>query len=242
MRSFITAIHFLTCLPVPGKDSRNLSDALPWFALTGGLLGLILCSTLLLPLPQAIVAVLFVAFNTLLTRGLHLDGLADMADAFGGGYTKERRLTILKDTHVGAFAVMALVLALGLKIALLAHFKSQLLFWIPFIYACSRAMQVEAMHALPYARLDGTAKPFMSGLVPMQRWVNHGVWIALALLSGGLAALICGVVAFALTHLLAQYFKRMVGGITGDLIGATSELCELTMLLLIAGVVHAGIV
>lgn len=108
----------LTVLPVPGRDAEKLCDALPWFPVAGFLLGALLYTAgrgalALMPSfwPQA-AGLLVVAGSAWLTRGLHLDGLADCADGFGGAHDKTKILAIMKDPRVGAFGVVALVIAL----------------------------------------------------------------------------------------------------------------------------------
>src|SRR5512145_1363019 len=117
LHGLVTALRTLTILPVPGSDASDMSRALPWFPLVGCLLGFLLWGlawgfgfmAVFWPGGTALVVV---AASAILTRGLHLDGLADWADGFGGGRDKERTLAIMKDSHVGAFGVIALIIVL----------------------------------------------------------------------------------------------------------------------------------
>ena len=117
MKGLVTAIRTLTVLPVPGKDSDDFSAALPWFPVVGIILGAILYTISLLwsllPFEQWSwgCAVILSALLVWLTRGLHMDGLADWADSLGG-FDRERRLAIMKDSSLGAFGVMAIVLGI----------------------------------------------------------------------------------------------------------------------------------
>ena len=128
LRGFRTAFIFLTRIPVGGKDYREADWrwSTAWFPAVGACLGFglaalwITCQTLG-PLPSAF---LVTGVSMLLTGGFHEDGLADTADAMGGAYTRERLLEILKDSRIGAFGAMALFVALGLKVALLAQLNA----------------------------------------------------------------------------------------------------------------------
>ena len=250
MRGLITALRTLSRIPCPGRDSDSLAEALPFFPWVGALLGLLTLAAFLLLrfiLPDGlIVSTLTVLFLIWLTRGLHLDGLADATDALGGGYTIERRLEIMKDPHVGAFGVMALVGAILLKVAAFFAFfnygfvviqsgatpLNQLLgLALPFIV--SRTVQVWLCTALPYARsAGGTAGPFVNGA----RWTHLAGALAGALFLCALFHPVAGPVllAFGLTLGLAlrHFFRTRFGGITGDLLGAANEVVETVTLIL----------
>ena len=121
MRGLVTAIRTLTSLPCPGREADKMTSALPWFPVVGLLLGGLLygvsaCTQWLTrglwPEASAIVVLICAA---LFTGGLHLDGLADWADGFWGGRTKEKTLAIMKDSAVGSFGAVALICALLAK-------------------------------------------------------------------------------------------------------------------------------
>ena len=121
MKGFVIALRTLTLILWPGKESEDLSASLPWFPIVGLFLGVILCgigylwTKLLLSQWMAGAALLMVGLEVWLTRGLHLDGLADWADSIGGFREREKRLAIMKDVSLGAFGVLALFLALMAK-------------------------------------------------------------------------------------------------------------------------------
>ena len=163
-----------------------------------------------------------------LSGGLHLDGLADWADSLGGA-SAERRLAIMKDPRVGAFgvlALMAILLAKWVALVRLGEFGAP---WVVTAYAVSRTAMVDLAVALPYARKEGgTAAAIVGDARPWHR-VVCGV-SALALVIG-----VSGVAALALGWLIAAAFgrwcRRRVGGATGDLLGAASEIVETAVLL-----------
>ncbi len=236
LHGITTAFRTLSILPVPGRDAERFSDALYWFPVVGLVLGGILALTgmILAPLSPPITAVILLLEGTLLTRGFHLDGLADCADGFGGGHTPERSLEIMKDSHVGAFGVMALVLNLLLKAACLyGLIRAGAWSWIPLAYVLSRMGQVSQIVEQPYARRQGIVSRFIEGAAPKHR---NTVWLIGMLLGIGLLGLRAGIAAWGVAILLQKgigaYSRRRIGGITGDVLGATSELLEAALLLL----------
>jgi adenosylcobinamide-GDP ribazoletransferase len=235
----ITAIRTLTIIPVPGKDSRNLASSLPWFPVVGLLIGGILYACAVAPglvgaevWPQAIAALLLV-FGVLLTRAIHLDGLADWADGFGGRGDKEKILAIMKDPHVGSFGVIALVAVLLLQwVALVRIVENGLEPVIVAACLLSRTMQVELAASHPYARTgEGTAAPFVNGSAWWHRLVAHVIGIAMVI---ALIGPLKGVALFAggliITVGFGWWCRKRVGGITGDCIGAGSVIVETAVL------------
>jgi adenosylcobinamide-GDP ribazoletransferase len=246
-RGLITALRTLTVLPVGGRDAERFSDALFWFPVVGGILGGMVW--LLGFLWDGFMgtgwaaggAVLIVWAEVVLTRALHLDGLADWADALGGGKDPDNRLRIMKDPHIGAFGVVALVSVLLGKWVAWARLLSAggLVFSVP-VFVASRAVLVHLMARLPSARAgEGMAGPFLQDRVSGQVWVNHVVALCLCLPFGP-AGICLYAVGFVIACLLGLSFRRYFGGITGDLLGATHELVE-TALLLLCGAMGKGL-
>jgi len=238
LRPLITALRTLTLLPVPGKDADNFADAIPYFPAVGALIGA-LVSTLLWgmarfdwPLGSGALAAVF---SILLTRGLHVDGLADVADALGARGPLERRLAIMKDPHTGAFGVIAIVADVTLKTVALSRIAASgqwALAIIPFIAA--RSAQAWVAVTLPYARPEGgTAEAF----VRQARTIHLVLAVVVAAFCSSLAGL-SGLLLLApglvLAVLLRVWMKHTFGGVTGDLIGATNEIVETVLLLFLA--------
>lgn len=241
MRGFLTAIRTLTILSVPGRESKSLSSALPWFPLVGMILGGILfgIGTLWRMLPVAEWplgggALLLVA-SVLLTRGLHLDGLADWADAVGACKGRSEKLAIMKDPRLGTFGVVALILLLLLKwVALTRLISSSALLWMVLVWIVARDMMVELATTLPYARTgDGTARPFLEGASLQHRLRSHGFTLMICLFFGPAGVLLLAL-GWGVTALLKVSYKKHFGGITGDLLGTTNELVETVLLLICA--------
>jgi len=235
-----TAIRLLTMLPVPGRDAKRLSDALYWFPVVGLLLGSLLWGLgrllrLLAPTWAMGPAGAVVASSAVLTLFLHLDGLADWADGFLGARDRERTLRIMKDPCVGAFGVVVLVAVLLMKwTAVTRLIECDALHWLITAYIVSRTLQVDLAVALPYARAEGgTGAPFVQDAHNLHRIVALGVGMGLVLLiSGPIGTLALGV-AWLFCRALATWFRRRLGGVTGDLLGAASELVE-------TGILFAG--
>ncbi|MEE9367610.1 MAG: adenosylcobinamide-GDP ribazoletransferase [Pontiella sp.] len=232
LNSFISAMRTLTAIPVPGQDCEKYEDVLFAFPLVGAVLGgiLWLLSGSSQWSPTMVVAAFVLGAQTLLTRGFHLDGVADTADGFGGGYTKDRSLEIMKDSMVGAFGSIALMLTLLLKFTLIySLLQINAVSGVFASMVISRTAQVFQCVTLPYARPNGTAA------AAVQNASNNHLFVAIAL-----CALLLVTIGFKNLWLLPLglaaaffwgiYCKKRVGGITGDLLGATNEIVEITVM------------
>lgn len=236
--TFPLALTFLTIFPWPRLKEvtpGDLARSLFWYPWVGALLGLIYwgAGILLLRffLPPAAAALLLV-LTVLLTRGLHLDGLADTVDGLGGGHTPEARLAIMKDSYVGAFGAVSLVLVLLLKFAFLqaalslAQVRSLILF--PLI---SRWGMVLLAGLAPCARpggglgqavTDGATLPLIAGATAST--------LILSFLAGGFPGFIILGLAGLVVWGLSWFSRRTLRGITGDVYGAVCEILEVFVL------------
>jgi len=230
-------------LPVPGRDADGPASSLGWFPLVGLLLGGIVIlalralGTLSVQLPPDMVALFVLVAGTFLTRAFHLDGLADWADGWWGGYDRGRILSIMKDSHIGTFGVIALVLALLGKWTCYAHLLSGGNYaWIPLSFVLSRMGMVDVAVAHPYARAEsGTAARFVQDARPRHEWLAISLTAAILLLWPELP-LTHAAMGLLLALLVARLFgmrcHRRIGGVTGDILGAGNEFIELTALTL----------
>lgn len=245
LRPLWIAGRFLTRYPFPDPGpctARELGLAVPWYPVVGLLLGLVLAAAALLlgpgvlARPAGVAAALVLGLWVWSTGGLHLDGLADTADAWVGGQgSRERTLTIMKDPASGPAGVAALVLVLIAKFAalevLIGSGDAWVLLWVPLL---ARVQLPVLLLTTPYARTQGMAA------APAQhapRWPG-GLVVALV---GGAAVLALGWVglllagAAALLYLLVRHaLLRRLGGFTGDTAGALVELTEALLILLLA--------
>ncbi len=238
MRGLITAIRTLTLFPVPGRDAEKMSDSLSFFPVVGGFIGLLVAGTAWLvggrygwPIGAGVIGVVV---SSLVTRGLHLDGLADAFDSLGGS-TVVHRLEIMKDSRIGSFGVIALVSVLALKMAAIARLAgtgSYALIVVPFVI--SRVMQVHLVVTLPYARAGGgTGAAFVEGAAMYHFVVAYLTGLMLCYAAGGMIPVLFGIAACLCCSILASWMRRVFGGVTGDLIGMGSEMFEAGILVVL---------
>lgn len=234
------ALALLTRLPIPADHTRGVRAAWAW-PLAGALVGAIAATvgglTLWLGLPAPLVAALVVATQVVVTGALHEDGLADVADGFWGGHDTARRLEIMKDSRVGSYGVIALVLSLLARwAALTALLPFGGLFWLLVATGLlSRAPVGVLMAAMPNARGTGLAQSVGR---PSQATATLGVIVALiaAFLCLGTAALAPILWAALATLAVAAIAKAKIGGQTGDVLGTTQQLCEIAALAALAAI------
>jgi adenosylcobinamide-GDP ribazoletransferase len=236
MRGLTSAIRTLTRLPAPGGEAASLGEATPWFPIVGFLLGveMWLASAIWTwatggSWPEG-AALAIVAGGLWVTRGLHLDGLADMADGFGGGTDRESALRIMKDPRKGSFGVMAIALAVLAKWAALTHLIGRDgVAWVPVAMTVSRFVMADLVAAFPYARREGgMAAPFFEGASrDRTRLALAGAVVAIAVVPlPGWARLLALAMGWVGARAFGRYCRRRVGGLTGDLLGAACELTE----------------
>jgi cobalamin 5'-phosphate synthase/cobalamin synthase len=236
----LAGIAFLTRVPVPAQppfDAADLGKAAMLFPLVGALLGAAQAAAvwLLAPhLPAIVVAALAMVAGVLLTGALHLDGLGDSADGFGGGKTREDALRIMRDHAVGAFGVVAIALTLAVKLAALSALiaRGEALFALVLAAALGRWTAVPLARFWPYARREE------SGVgEALTRHVGPAELLGATLLAAALAWWLHGLVALAavaaLTLASGVACARKLGGVTGDTMGATCELAEALALVLL---------
>jgi cobalamin 5'-phosphate synthase/cobalamin synthase len=246
MDRLLTAIAFLTRLPVPrsaSADARAVGRASLLFPAVGLLVGGLQAGAaflLLKRLPDTVAAVLAVAAGVLVTGALHLDGLADTADGFGGGRDREQALRIMRDHAIGTYGAAAVALSLLLKVAIVSTLTmagTPGLLWIALAPALGRWAPVLLGRALPYARAeDGLGKAVTDGGAGTLEVVGASV---LALGAAGWLGAWNGLVAaggvLGATVLFGLLCRRRIGGVTGDTLGASVELAEAVALLLAVG-------
>ena len=222
------AAAFLTIVPYgSGQFPGELGPARAYFPLVGlGLGGVLAGAAVLLRhvLPLSVVAAILLALLLVLTRALHTEGFADCCDALFGGYTRERRLEIMRDPHAGAFAVIGTGALLLWQWSALAALPGQVQVQALLVVPClSRLGMVVALFGFPYARLEGLGSPFMRGTRPWQLAVALATGLLATGLLAGWAGLLVSIGLLLAAWLVAAWVGRLLGGLTGDVYGAINE-------------------
>lgn len=236
MTSLRLAIGFLTVLPVAPAGEARMGPARAWFPLVGLGLGSVLLGLDVAAreaLPELVVGAILVALLLVLTRAIHTEGFLDCCDGLFGGCTREDRLRILRDSHVGAFAVVGGAALLLLKWSALTGIPDDARTGLLLVFPClSRFGMLAAMAAFPYVREQGLGTAFQEGRGWWQVALGAATAaVAAVLFLGGGGAILFGI-AVAVALGLGRWMSGMLGGMTGDTYGAVNEVGEVAVLLL----------
>ena len=239
LRRFFIALQFMTRFPVPRTETtshEDLGKAAAFFPLVGVIVGLsaALAFVLLhrvLPLPVSVLGAMIVA--AFLTNGLHEDGFADVFDGFGGGWSKERTLEIMRDSRIGVYGVLALIFLVLTKLQLLSALSPpQIWRWLIVGHVAGRWAPLALGAWLPPASNEGLGKLVAKRSGPVEVMIGTvTVIVVLSLTLSWQAALIVFVVTVFVTLLSGLYFRRRLQGITGDCMGAAIQFIEVAMYL-----------
>ncbi|MBJ26068.1 MAG: adenosylcobinamide-GDP ribazoletransferase [Alphaproteobacteria bacterium] len=221
------------------SEQPTVGRAVRAFPLVGIVIGLIagivfaICCGL--GLPSLVSALITVAVSALLTGALHEDGLADTADGFGGGRSKAEKLKLMKDSRIGAYGVLTLLLIVAAKVIIIADFDTvgETICALIAAAAVSRAAMPALMYWLPIARPNGLSASFGK---PNKQYVLIGIIISsiVAIILLSWTGIIAIIAAIGATFIVASISKRQIGGQTGDVLGATQQISELFFLLALA--------
>jgi len=248
--AFLHALRFMTILPVRSSDALDadwLTRASKYFSAIGIVVGLAAALVFAIASrywPGLVPAVLAVAASALLTGALHEDGLADTADGLGGGRSREARLAIMKDSRIGTYGTLTLGFSVALRVGALALMTPSFA-WVALIaaHAGARGAATWAMTALPYAGDPGTTRIIYSGTVLDRPAAMTALLITLAALLPALlkapSALFAGLILGVLGALtVVALARRLIGGYTGDVLGAVEQVAEIGLLLGLAAGAH----
>jgi adenosylcobinamide-GDP ribazoletransferase len=236
MISVIAAFQFLTIFPTLIRHtftSQETGRAVGWFPLVGILLGPALYGVnhvAQLIFPATVSAALTLFAWVMFTRGFHLDGFMDTCDGLFGGWTPERRLEIMKDSHTGAFGVAGAVLVLLMEYSAL-HSSINLFPALILSTTLGRWVLPLVIYSFPYAREHGLGSEMKRNagirevilatlIAGITAWLAAGGWLGLALMLG----------AAATGFLFGLYAMRLLPGLTGDIYGAITTLVEMLVL------------
>jgi adenosylcobinamide-GDP ribazoletransferase len=237
-----TAVTFLTRLPIPHPESAPLADfarAQRVFPLVGAAIGaaigLVCLGMRVIGVPDLAAAALALGAGALLTGALHEDGLADVADGFGGGREPAAKLEIMRDSRLGTYGALILMVSFAAKISALAALPDGFLVQsLIAAHALARAVLPAMSNKLAHARADGLA---VNAGRPDAATVGFAGAFALVvtLLSlPWLEALGAALVVAACALGMAWLAQRQIGGVTGDVLGAAEQVCETAILVLLA--------
>ena len=238
LQDIAAAFQFLTRLPLSrlAYEPEALPRAAKYFPLVGLAVGAAAAGFYCLlsaHLPIAVVALLIVLFSTLITGGLHEDGLADSADAFGGGWNRQQVLAIMKDSRIGSFGALALLFSIGGRVLMLAYIPAG-----SFVqYAISAEVLCRWVMLPLGAALLGAGEPGSQGARIARQVSGFSLFVGTLITIGvvgsmlGMSAIWPVAAASAVTLFCGLYFKNRIGGITGDCFGATSQVTLLAVYL-----------
>lgn len=234
----INALQFLTILRFKrqySQDAQGLGSSSLYFPLVGAFLGLVLIALdkiLFLILPVGLINIILI-FTLIITNGaLHIDGLADSFDALFSSKSKEEMLSIMHEVHKGTFGVLAIVAVISFKIALLSAIPTELRCLSLFLMAVlSRYSMSLAVTFFPYARDNGKAKVFFQQKKLKYFIISTIIVFILLALTPRFMNLIVFFLMVAFTFFASSWVNKKIGGLTGDSLGALSELNEVLVLL-----------
>ena len=244
---FLVAVQFLTRIAVKPFDDFDvawLDRSAKYFPLVGAIVGIIGGTVIIaatVVLPQPLPMLLGLAAAIAVTGAFHEDGLADTADGLGGGQTRERRLEIMKDSRIGTYGTVALISMLAIKATAMTQI-GPILMVFAFIaaHAAARLASVIAMRMMDYAGDLETAKakPLATSITPGELAVAalFGILPGLLLLSFATLT-ISLVVASIAAFIIARQAQRLIGGYTGDVLGAIEQVFETAFLVAVAAVI-----
>jgi adenosylcobinamide-GDP ribazoletransferase len=237
---FFAGLGFLTRVPLPSwvrHEDGLLARSTVYFPVVGALVGalgggvLLLASELWTPL---VAAALSTVATVMLTGALHEDALADACDGFGAGRTREQVLEIMRDSRIGTYGAVGLLLTLGTKLGALAAMSSEeAVRALVAGHVLGRWSSLPLMRALPYAREAGAGRPFIGSITSGHLAIGSVLAAGLTAAALGRVAIAAWVAAALLTWLVARYFRSRIGGVTGDCLGATNQMVEVVTYLVV---------
>lgn len=236
--SLLAALQFLTRVPIRLRREPSLEKSVAWFPVAGAIIGAAVggvAAGLWFVVPAPVAAAVAITFGLLVTGAFHEDGLGDIADAFGGGWTVERRLEILKDSRHGTYGVAAICASIVVRVIALGSLTGP---WAMFTavvaaHTMGRVAAVAMAGTMRLATHSGLGADYGRGTTPLRAAVGSAAGIAITVAAVGWWALplVGAAVAAVLgTGLLA---RRKIGGISGDVLGATEQVAEMLCLVVL---------
>ena len=230
MRDFITCLEFLTRVRFSKRTDwrdEDFSRSVPYFPLVGLVIGFLLAAVnyrlFYIETPLFLRVTLLLLAEIIITGGLMYDGFMDTADGVFSARSRERMLEIMKDSHVGSNAVLAIIILLLLKIAAYLELSGETLTWVLLTMSvATRTFMVVFIVNFPYARKEGIGHMFTKYAKPFYTYIAFAVCAGI-IAACGLQYLAVAGICFTVTLIIAQYLKTQLGGLTGDTYGALTE-------------------
>ena len=230
MRDFITCLEFLTRVRFSKRTDwrdEDFSRSVPYFPLVGLVIGSLLAAVnyglFYIETPLFLRVTLLLLAEIIITGGLMYDGFMDPADGVFSARSRERMLEIMKDSHVGSNAVLAIIILLLLKIAAYLELSGETLTWVLLTMSvATRTFMVVFIVNFPYARKEGIGHMFTKYAKPFYTYIAFAVCAGI-IAACGLQYLAVAGICFTVTLIIAQYLKTQLGGLTGDTYGALTE-------------------
>ncbi len=244
----LTAFGFFTRIPIPFEiafSQENLNKCNRYFPVVGYAVGGIAALVYWLSaqfLPSSLSILLSMGASVLATGAFHEDGFADVCDAFGGGWTKDKILTIMKDSRVGAYGAIGIILLLFTKYESINSIPSvYITFSIITAHVISRFMAVWTMHTLLYVREDESSKskPITKALHTKDLILAFVTTIPSLLLLWEIKILWMILPLLVTKFLIERYFKKWIGGYTGDCLGTIQQVSEVVVYITIVAVYYS---
>ncbi len=236
MRNLISALQFITILPLGKARPYDPPKMVPFFPLVGILLGLILAlfdAVAAKFWAPPVVALLDVILLAVLTGAFHLDGLGDTADGLLSSRPRDEALEIMKDSRLGTMGLVAILFGLALKWGGITGLDAHRAIFLIVIPAYARAGILFGMRYLPYGRPAGTGKPFFGEKISLKHFWACIFPIGLSLLLG-LKAIGLNLAFVIIIGMILLFYKKRMGCITGDMLGAMVEITEAGLFLVIS--------
>jgi adenosylcobinamide-GDP ribazoletransferase len=236
INELLLAFQFMTRIPISGlpRERHALARAAKFFPVVGLAIGLVAVAihrALASRVQPQVLTLVLVIYLVLITGALHEDGLADAADGFGGGWTKEKILLIMRDSRIGSFGAVAVTLSLFARFILI---NNTLPGRLPgFLVASSVLCRWTALPLgfwLPYAREDQGLGGAVAGRLPLSSLLWGTSLAVLSVVAAlGLGSLVPFLITLLITAASGFYFKRHIQGVTGDCFGATNQITEIAI-------------
>ena len=240
LTGFLAATQFLTRVPIRLRREPDVARTVPWFPVVGGVIGAAVggaAAGLWHVVPPLVAAAVAVAIGLLITGAFHEDGLADVADAFGGGWTIERRLEILHDPRHGSYGVAAMCSSIVVRMVCIGSMPGPATMFASAVaaHAAARGAAVALMGVAPLATHEGLGVDYGQSTTPARAIAGAAAGIAVASLAVGWWAAPLALAMLVSIVAVRWLALRKIGGISGDVLGACEQVAECLGLVVLSG-------